>query len=138
MQVMKTEDIERYARLSHINFRPSVTGPFLKLEALVPGYAGFEPVVIGYLTAFIRPIPLGMLHLETIQVANRRQMLGFARKGWTIDGPGISFLMGSWALTWAYNNGCRRAQLLAVKDSESMHNILVRLYERLETGTQFL
>lgn len=43
---------------------------------------------------------------------------------------GISLLMGIWALHWAREAGCDRAQLLAVKDSETMNKILVRLYER--------
>ena len=37
--------------------------------------------------------------------------------------------MGSWALRWAHEKGCRRAELLAVKDSELMHRTLVKLYE---------
>eukprot|EP01035_Chromulina_nebulosa_P020670 gene20670-26800_t len=68
--------------------------------------------------------------IETIQVKNRRQTLGFKRSGWTIDGPGISFLMGTWALRWAYDKGCNRAQLLAVDDSPRMQRILTKLYSR--------
>jgi len=55
--------------------------------------------------------------------------LGYKRRNWTIDGPGISFIMGCWAINWAYDKGCRRTELLAVKDTEAMHMILIRLYE---------
>ena len=46
-----------------------------------------------------------------------------------MNGPGICFVMGSWALRWAYEKGCRRAELLAVDDSPKMHAILVALYQ---------
>ena len=70
-----------------------------------------------------------MLQLDTIQVKNRRQIIGFKRNNWKMDGPGISFIMGTWALRWAWGKGCRKAELLAVNDSEKMHAILIRLYE---------
>ena len=46
-----------------------------------------------------------------------------------MNGPGICFIMGSWALRWAYEKGSRKAELLAVNDSEQMHRILIALYE---------
>ena len=61
---------------------------------------------------------------------NRRQVIGYKRQDWTIDGPGISFIMGSWALNWAYEKGSRNAELLAVEDDAMMSKILVRLYQR--------
>ena len=61
---------------------------------------------------------------------NHRQYLGYRRGSWTVDGPGISFILGSWAIKWAYDKGCRRAELLAVRDSDLMNLVLVRLYER--------
>lgn len=67
---------------------------------------------------------------DTIQVKNRRQVKHFHRAGWTVDGPGISFLMGAWATLWAYQKGCKTAQLLAVYDSDHMHRVLCRLYGR--------
>ena len=36
--------------------------------------------------------------------------------------------MGTWALIFAKNNGCSETELLAVRDTEMMNNILVRLY----------
>ena len=37
--------------------------------------------------------------------------------------------MGSWALAWALEKGCKNAELLAVNDEDRMHAILIRLYE---------
>lgn len=121
--IMTHDELHEYAKLCNISLKVSSTGPTLKIEAF-----NSNDVLIGYLTAFIRPIPYKLLHLDTIQVKNRRQTLGFQREGWTIDGPGISFIIGSFALRWGYDNGCRKTELLAVKDSEKMHKILVRLY----------
>lgn len=136
---MTISEIEEYAKLVGLRIQTYSTGPLLRLEAfpinnspkIIPGVRsdGNDDKPIGYLTAFIRPIPSNLLHLETIQVQNRRQNLGFKREGWSMDGPGISFILGSYALVWAYQKGCTRTELLAVKDSEIMHQILVRLYE---------
>lgn len=119
-------DIEEYAKVSGLILNCTTTGPSLRIEAFPIG----ETELIGYLTAFIRPIPFGLFHLDTIKVKNRRQNLGYQRKTWTIDGPGISFIMGSYALRWAYERGCKKSQLLAVNDSPLMHAILIRLYQR--------
>lgn len=119
-------DIEDYGKVSGLTLNCTSTGPFLRIEAFPIG----DPELIGYLTAFIRPLPFGLFHLDTIKVKNRRQNLGYVRKNWTIDGPGISFIMGSYALRWAYEKGCRTSQLLAVNDSPMMHAILIRLYGR--------
>lgn len=120
------KDIEDYAKISGLTLNCTTTGPYLRIEAFPIG----EVELIGYLTAFIRPLPFGLFHLDTIKVKNRRQNLGYQRKNWTIDGPGISFIMGSYALLWAYERGCRKSQLLAVNDEALMHAILTRLYHR--------
>ena len=36
--------------------------------------------------------------------------------------------MGTWALIFAKRNGCSETELLAVRDSDIMNTILVRLY----------
>lgn len=118
-------DIDDYAKLCGLQLKVQPKGPFLKIEAFPIQYPEES---IGYLTAFIRPLPLFLFQLDTIQVENRRQTLGFQRRGYSVEGPGISFIMGSYALRWAYDRGCRTTQLLAVKDSEEMHRTLVRLY----------
>jgi len=137
-QYMTIPEIEEYAKAIGLRIQSYATGPLLRLEAFpinntIPKIGirsdNNDNKPIGYLTAFIRPIPSNLLHLETIQVQNRRQNLGFKREGWSMDGPGISFILGSYALVWAYQKGCKRTELLAVKDTEAMHQILIRLYE---------
>ena len=123
---MSFKELEDYAAASGLRLKIVENGPMLRIEAYPLNVAD---EAIGYLTAFIRPFPFKLFHLDTIRVKNRRQNIGFQRTGYTIEGPGISFIMGSYALTWAQSKGCRTTQLLAVKDSEDMHNILVRLYE---------
>jgi len=124
---MTLREIEDYALLSGLRLKAVETGPLLRLEAAP---VGDPESPIGNLNAFIRPVlPFNKLfHLDTIQVKNRRQTLGFSRVGYTIEGPGISFIMGSYALVWAAERGCSTTQLLAVKDSEEMHQVLLRMY----------
>ena len=127
--VMNKDDLTYYAELCGLSLKV-VEGPAqsLRLEA----YPLNNPdIVVGYLTAFIRPLPFKLFHLDTIQVKNQRQNVGYKRSqdSWTIDGPGISFIMGSYALAWAYEKGCKKTELLAVKDTEQMHKILIRLYQ---------
>jgi hypothetical protein len=118
-------DITNFAYLFGISIRIIENPISLRLEA----YSTDETESIGYLSAFIRPIPFKLLQLDTIQVKNRRQTLGFRKSNWNIDGSTITFIMGSIALRWAYEKGCTQAELLAVKDSDKMHRILVRLYQ---------
>jgi hypothetical protein len=119
-------EIDEYAKICGLRIKCTENALSLRLDAFP---LNDDINAIGYLTAFIRPIPLGLLQLDTIQVKNRRQNLGFKRELWTVDGPGISFIMGSYALRWASDKGCNEAELLAVNDSERMEAILVKLYE---------
>lgn len=125
---MTCAEIANFSLCNGLILKPEISGmgQVLTIEAFVAGEEQLKPV--GYLSAFIRPLQKKLLHLDTIQVKNRRQTLGFRRKGWTISGPGISFIMGSWALRWAYDQGCLETELLAVKDTEAMHRILMSLY----------
>jgi hypothetical protein len=123
-------DLDYYAGLCGLKLKVIPNMLFLRIDAIPIDDTSTEPEPIGYLTAFIRPWPLLLFQLDTIQVQNRRQTLGFSRRdSIKLDGPGISFILGSYALRWAYEKGCRSTQLLAVKDSEEMHKVLVRLYQ---------
>ena len=121
---LSLDEVLDYAACSSLKLVAKETGPYLRLEA----FTASTDELVGYLTCFVRPFPFGLLQLETIQVKNRRQNLGYERKGWTVEGPGISFVMGSYALSWARNKGCRKAQLLAVNDAPAMHEVLIRMY----------
>jgi len=101
-------DIERYGTLCGIRIEKKETGPFgLRLEAYP---LDREEPVLGYLDAFIRPLPFKLFHLDTIRVKNQRQDKGYKRgvDNWTIEGPGISFIMGAYALQWAFDRGCKK------------------------------
>lgn len=44
---------------------------------------------------------------------------------------GISLLLGAYVMALAYEKGCKRAELLAVRDDDTQHSILRRHYRRL-------
>lgn len=54
-----TSVLEKYSIMKGLVLRPTVTGVYLKLEAYPIG--GSKP--IGYLNAFLRPLPPGIFHL---------------------------------------------------------------------------
>lgn len=129
---MNLAEIDRYAELMGIRLEKKEQGAKLRLEAYpLRNPENVESSMIGYLEAFIRPLPFKLFQLDTIRVKNQRQNTGYKRSNddWTIDGPGISFVMGSYALQWAFERGCTETELLAVKDSDLMHQVLVRLYQ---------
>jgi len=119
LDIYSINDIEDYADVLGVDLKSSNIGIYLKLEAI----SRSEQKTIGYITGFVRPLT-GLLQLETIQVRNRRQSLDYK----TIP-KGVSFVLGCWALRWAYSYGCKRAELLAVRDDPMMEGILVRLYQ---------
>jgi len=61
-------EIEKYGSYFGLSFNTNITGPFLRIEA----FSDESVQPIGYLTAFIRPFPLGLLHLDAIKVKNHR------------------------------------------------------------------
>jgi hypothetical protein len=127
---MTRQELDEFGQTIGIRISSKVTGPFLRLEAFPLDALAADNAPIGYLTAFVRPYPLGLLQLDTIQVRNRRQT---GRGGWN----GLSFILGSYALIWAAESAnCKRAQLLAVRDSVDMERALVKLYiaDRLVWG----
>lgn len=118
------EDLDYYASCIGIVLKKTVSGPYLKLEAYERG----EDKPSGYLTGFVRPFT-GILQLETIQVRNRRQVLGYRPIPQGVENKGISFILGCYSLRWAFAKGCYKAELLAVRDTPVMEAILIRLYE---------
>ena len=132
MSQMSTSELDEYAAMCGLRIDKIEKGISLRLEAYpLRAPSDDKEALLGYLEAFIRPIPFKLFQLDTIRVKNQRQNTGYKRRSdnWTIDGPGISFIMGSMALVWASEKGCTETQLLAVKDSETMHEILIRLYQ---------
>lgn len=130
---MSLAEIDRYAELMGIRIeKKEEKGVKLRLEAYpLRNPNNDASSMIGYLEAFIRPFPFKLFQLDTIRVKNQRQNAGYRRssENWTVDGPGISFVMGSYALQWAFERGCTETELLAVKDSDLMHEVLIRLYQ---------
>ena len=53
-------------------------------------------------------------------------------RGWTSPSTfGLSLLLGAYAVRCAYDQGCTKAELLAIHDDDRQHAILKRHYQRL-------
>ena len=97
---MKFAELEDYAAFCGLRIEKIEKGIQLRLEAYpLRAPKGDKEALLGYLEAFIRPIPFKLFQLDTIKAKNQRQNSGYKRKNdnWTMDGPGISFIMGSMA-----------------------------------------
>ena len=54
------------------------------------------------------------------------------RRSWRSQSVhGLTLLIGYYAMRLAYDEGCRRAELLAINDDDRQHMLLVRFYRRL-------
>ena len=115
-----SEEIERYAAHFGLQLKMDIKGPALRIDVFASNDLN-ELDRVGYLTAFLRPLPLGMLQLDTIQVKNRRQILGYKRKNWKIDGPGISFILGALALRWGLDRSHEQINSFLLVKEYSMY-----------------
>ncbi|GAX23372.1 hypothetical protein FisN_15Lu103 [Fistulifera solaris] len=93
--------------------------------------------VLGYVEGILRPSPL--LHLDKMEVF--RPMVQRARaENPAFTGGGVSLgvglLMGYLCLLHGQENGCKKAEFLAIDDEEKQHKRLVRYYRH--AGFQFI
>jgi hypothetical protein len=99
-----------------------------------------ERDLLGYTTGFAQPI-VGVLHLDTMQVrrfsgywANKPDYGGIASPKQGAPKPGtfgLGLLLGGAAACFGRECGCTKAELLAIRDDERQHAILVRYYRKL-------
>jgi hypothetical protein len=103
-----------------------------------PGEEG-KGKAIGYTNGALTP-PL--LRQDTMQISfvntgnpnsmTKEKRVSVEERGFRSNSIyGLSLLLGAYAMRWAYDNGCRRAELLAIKDNERQAKVLRRHYSRL-------
>jgi len=93
-------------------------GPFFRAVARLEP-AGGE--VVGYVAGFTAPgpAPLGLLHLDTMQVFNSRIPAAERARARGVWGAGL--LLGAAAVCHGHERGCRKAELLAIDDSNAYY-----------------
>jgi hypothetical protein len=86
---------------------------------------GWQPPLKG-----TRGSGVGILHLDSMRVYNSRikaQASGGGSGGGSAQSPfGVGLLVGALAVRSAWDGGCRKAELLAIKDNDEWHAKLVR------------
>ena len=143
-QLMMSADVEEdatttsIADIEEITSFASKNGVDLKFTTnLAKGYRGVavsksDPDnILGYIEGFIRPAG-NVLHVDKMEIF--KSALNSARRendefkgGGTFLGPGL--LIACVCLLHGFENGCAKAEFLAIDDAEFQHKRLVRYYK---------
>ena len=135
------DEIEAAARSAGFTFTQTNMGPLYRVILRLvpePGEDG-KGKAIGYTNGALTP-PL--LRQDTMQISfvntgnpnsmTNEKRVSVEERGFRSNSIyGLSLLLGAYAMRWAYDNGCRRAELLAIKDNERQAKVLRRHYSRL-------
>ncbi len=117
------QEIDDCAASFGLELRLSTLGPFYRVIARLKGQDDkSEP--IGYTDGFVAP-PFKLVHLDTMQVRRRywKQLEGAQKFPY-----GCGVLLGATAMRHAHDNGCTKAELLAINDDEKTHTVLKKFY----------
>ncbi|CAN6450228.1 unnamed protein product [Victoria cruziana] len=115
------EDIMNSCKQQNLHMRLQTVGPFFRVAATNIA-SGKE---VGRAEGLIRPWVDGtILHLDSIRL--KKETLSMKRSIF-----GLGLFVGAVAVRHGYDHGCRKAELLAINDSELFHSKLVRFYGRI-------
>ncbi|MQL70240.1 hypothetical protein Taro_002523 [Colocasia esculenta] len=115
-------DIEEAARAQNLRLELRTLGPFFRVRGLSLDKAGAE---LGRAEGVVRPWAGGwVLHLDSMRMS--RATLGMERSIF-----GLGLFVGAAAVRHGFDRGCRRAELLAINDTDLYHSKLVRFYRRM-------
>ena len=127
-----------WATGAEVRAAAAARGAELSVAAAGPGFRAAARVQgreVGWVSGFVLPPPVGILHLDKVVVD-----LGGLSGGGAGDGGrlqrlrgmhGLGLLLGAAAVCHGAEAGCRRAELLAINDGPPTYRRLVRHYERL-------
>lgn len=84
--------------------------------------------VLAVTTGFVAPF-LGLMHCDTLQIftRNRRGEQGERVRGGVL---GLGLLVGGATFAYGWEQGCRKAEILAINDDDMWHERLVKYYRR--------
>jgi hypothetical protein len=131
-------DIQDAARRIGMEITLSTLGPFYRtvIRLAAKDEAGPKGKIIGYTSGTVTP-PLLRQDAMKIYFVNTGNQLSRKddlkkSRGWTSPTTfGLSLLLGAYGVRYAYDQGCTKAELLAINDNERQHTILRRHYQRL-------
>jgi hypothetical protein len=138
MELFTCAEIQDAARRIGMEISLSTLGPFYRTVIRLAAKDESDPKgkIIGFTSGTIT-VPL--LRQDTMKIygvntgnqLSRRESLKNNR-GWTSPTTfGLSLLLGAYGGRYAYDQGCTKAELLAINDNERQHTILKRHYQRL-------
>uniref|UniRef100_A0A7N1A5S5 Uncharacterized protein n=1 Tax=Kalanchoe fedtschenkoi TaxID=63787 RepID=A0A7N1A5S5_KALFE len=114
-------DILESSRAQKLNLQLQTLGPFFRITAR----SSESDRELGRAEGLIRVWFGGrILHLDSIRL--KRETLGMEKSIF-----GIGVFLGAVAIRHGYDSGCRKAELLAINDSDLYHSKLVKFYTRI-------
>jgi hypothetical protein len=136
--IFTCQDIDDASRRCGMEISLSTLGPFYRVVMrLAEGDTeNKKGKIIGYTTGSIFS-PLLRQDTMLIYGVNSGNMMSKAspekkERGWSSPSTlGLSLLLGAYAGRYAFDQGCVKAELLAINDDERQHAILRRHYQRL-------
>uniref|UniRef100_A0A0D9XIT9 N-acetyltransferase domain-containing protein n=1 Tax=Leersia perrieri TaxID=77586 RepID=A0A0D9XIT9_9ORYZ len=121
-------DIMAASRAQGLRVRLTTLGPFFRVAASrrCAGGEGEEEEELGRAQGMVRPWPgCAVLHLDSMRMSRAAVRAP--------DRPlfGLGLFLGAVAVRHGFDAGCRRAELLAINDTDLYHSKLVRFYTRM-------
>uniref|UniRef100_A0A0E0QY07 Uncharacterized protein n=1 Tax=Oryza rufipogon TaxID=4529 RepID=A0A0E0QY07_ORYRU len=124
-------DIMSASRAQGLRVRLTTLGPFFRVTAARRGGGSggegeTEEVELGRAQGVVRPWPGGaVLHLDSMRMSRATLQVP--------DRPlfGLGVFLGAVAVRHGFDAGCKRAELLAINDTDLYHSKLVRFYSRM-------
>ena len=131
-------EIQDAARRIGMEISLSTLGPFYRtvIRLATKDEADPKGKIIGFTSG---TITAPLLRQDTMKIYGVNTGNQLSRKeaqkntrGWTSPTTfGLSLLLGAYGGRYAYDQGCTKAELLAINDNERQHTILQRHYQRL-------
>jgi hypothetical protein len=131
-------DIQDAARRIGMEISLSTLGPFYRtvIRLSIKDEADPKGKIIGVTSGTItspllRQDAMKIYGVNTGNQLSRKESLKKYR-GWTSPTTfGLSLILGAYGMRYAYDQGCTKAELLAINDNDRQHMILRRHYQRL-------
>ena len=100
-------------------------GPFYQISCRIEGPEG--SALVAFTDGFAIPF-LRILHCDSIRISSKR--LRSEEGNIRVGLLGVGIVMAQATFAHGYEQGCDVAQILAINDNESMHERLVKSYQR--------
>uniref|UniRef100_A0A6T8JDT5 Uncharacterized protein n=1 Tax=Hemiselmis andersenii TaxID=464988 RepID=A0A6T8JDT5_HEMAN len=137
--IFTCEEVEEAANQCGMTISINFLGPYYRaVIRTLPAPGKEKGKAVGFTTG---TMILDLLRQDTMRVSSvnngnlvsRERLRKLkAERDWRVPTVyGVSLILGAYVGAYAFDKGCKTAELLAIKDDERQHAVLVRHYQRL-------